>query len=345
MDESTPNDDTDLSERYAKIFRYSNDAIMVVDFGTESFVDVNPAACELLGYDRETLLSLDPSVIHPDDMDRVRESFIADVQQTGSGWTDNLTCITKDGREIPTEVSGATLESEAASSEQTRMIAILRDVSERVRRQRELERQVKRLDRFARTVSHDLRNPLTTLHGQLELARETGKKQHFNKIETTIREIDAILDNVLTLARAESVDKNNLSPVDLETVGTKAWEQVQTANATLRTDAAVNLVADGDQLRELFDNLFRNAVDHGPVDVTVTLWATDDGFVVSDDGPGVPPTEQDQVFEWGYTTIDSGTGFGLAIVADIVAAHGWDIDVSDSEAGGAAFEITGVTFV
>ena len=55
------------AERYRKIFEYSNDAVMIVDLSAETFVDVNPAACELLGYSREELLSKRPEEIHPGD--------------------------------------------------------------------------------------------------------------------------------------------------------------------------------------------------------------------------------------------------------------------------------------
>ena len=54
----------------------------------------------------------------------------------------------------------------------------------------------------------------------------------------------------------------------------------------------------------------------------------------------MPDDEADAVFDWGYTTSDDGTGFGLAIVRDIVDAHGWDITVTDGDTGGARFEIT-----
>jgi signal transduction histidine kinase len=65
-------------------------------------------------------------------------------------------------------------------------------------------------------------------------------------------------------------------------------------------------------------------------------------FYVTDDGTGIDPDERERVFEAGYSTGDGGTGFGLRIARDIVRAHGWDIECTAGEAGGARFEITGV---
>jgi signal transduction histidine kinase len=92
----------------------------------------------------------------------------------------------------------------------------------------------------------------------------------------------------------------------------------------------------------VFENLFRNAVEHAGDDVTITVGTLDGGFYVDDDGPGIPEDERDRVFEAGYSTGEAGTGFGLSIVRDVVEAHGWDIRVVEGADGGARFEITGV---
>ena len=69
-----------------------------------------------------------------------------------------------------------------------------------------------------------------------------------------------------------------------------------------------------------------------------------EGFYVADTGPGIPPSDREDVFEAGYSTSEDGTGFGLRIVGQIADAHGWEITVTESEngEGGARFEFTGV---
>jgi len=91
----------------------------------------------------------------------------------------------------------------------------------------------------------------------------------------------------------------------------------------------------------VFGNLFRNAVEHGSTDVTVTVGALDDGFYVEDTGRGIPDDARDRVFDLGYSSRAEGAGFGLAIVGKIVEDHGWTITVAEGEHGGARFEITG----
>jgi sensor histidine kinase regulating citrate/malate metabolism len=61
-----------------------------------------------------------------------------------------------------------------------------------------------------------------------------------------------------------------------------------------------------------------------------------------DDGPGVPESERERVFERGYSTREEGTGFGLHIVSDVVEGHGWEVTVTESAAGGARFELSSV---
>ncbi|MFC7137350.1 sensor histidine kinase [Halobaculum litoreum] len=100
------------------------------------------------------------------------------------------------------------------------------------------------------------------------------------------------------------------------------------------------VVADSGRLDRLFENLVRNAVEHGGDDVTVTVEAGDGWFAVGDDGPGLPPALHDTAFEEGNSG-GGGTGIGLAIVRSVAEAHGWTVEV-DPAADGARFVVRGV---
>nr|WP_248897169.1 ATP-binding protein [Haloplanus sp. XH21] len=223
----------------------------------------------------------------------------------------------------------------ATALEQVDQTARLRD------RERELSRQNDRLEQFASVISHDLRNPLNVAEGRLELARETGGDEHLDAVEQAHTRMRTLIENLLTLAREgdAAIDRH---PVDLASVIEACWGNVDTADATLTVDVDRTVFADESRLKQLFENLIRNAVEHGGDDVTVTVGDLDGGFYVADDGPGIPEDERSHVFDAGYSTRESGRGFGLSIVKQIVEAHGWEISVTESADGGARFEITGV---
>jgi len=208
-------------------------------------------------------------------------------------------------------------------------------------RERELEARNDRLEQFASVVSHDLRNPLNVATGRLELLREADDSEHAAAIERALDRMEALIDDLLTLARAGETITETES-VSLATAAEAAWETVETADAALVVGTDRTIRADASRLQQLLENLFRNAVEHAGPDVTVTVGDRDGGFYVADDGPGIPADERDRVFEDGYSTDDDGTGFGLAIVESIAEAHGWTVSLDGSADGGARFVFTGV---
>ena len=218
----------------------------------------------------------------------------------------------------------------------------------RIERERELKRKNERLEQFTSFVSHDLKNPLNVADLRLELAMEDCDSEHLRDVAVALDRMETLTDDLLTLAKAgQHVD--DVESIHLATLARTCWQTVQTADADLVVDADLTVLADRTRLKQLLENLIRNAVEHGTSDaeegesdVTVTIGALAGGFCVSDNGRGIPEADRDSIFEHGYSTADGGTGFGLAIVADIVEAHDWSIMVTDSDAGGARFEITGV---
>ena len=207
----------------------------------------------------------------------------------------------------------------------------------------ELERQNDRLEEFAGVVSHDLRNPLEVARGRAELARDECDSEHLAAVERAHDRMTALIDDLLTLAR-EGDPVTDAEPVDLGRVVGSCWRTVDTRDATLRAAADGMVLADEGRLKQLLENLLRNAIEHGGDDVTVAIGTLPDGFYVADDGPGIDPDRRGDVFEAGHTTSESGTGFGLRIVEQVADAHGWSVRAVESEEGGARFEITGVEF-
>ncbi|MFQ3294367.1 MAG: signal transduction histidine kinase [Halobacteriales archaeon] len=215
---------------------------------------------------------------------------------------------------------------------------------------RQAQRERERLEEFASIVSHDLRNPLEVSQGYLEAAFESGNAEHLLRVQNSLDRMEELIEQSLALARKGRV-VDETEPLQFDDVAEEAWVAVETDTASLDVEGTGRIEADESRLRELFENLFRNALEHADADVRVTVgrlgsapsMATEDGrtvagFYVADDGPGIPPEKHAKVFERGYTTEEEGSGLGLAIVQAIAEAHGWAVTVTESDTGGARFE-------
>jgi PAS domain S-box-containing protein len=334
-------------QRYKTVVEASGDPVYTLDAdGTFSFL--NDAFCEMTGYDEDQLLGAHFASLLAQS-DRLRgESIIRSVWESDTNRrTSELTVVRKDGSKIPCEIHVTPLPS-IGTSEYRGNVGVIRDISDRKARERQLrkqrdtlEQQNDRLNKFASVVGHDLRNPLNVAEGRLELARSECDSDHLDSAADAVARGLTLLEDLLTLAR-EGETVSAVESLDLATSVDRAWQTVQTADATLVSETAQTIQADESRLMQLLENLFRNAVEHAGPEVTVTVGELETGFFVTDDGPGIDAAARPDVFETGYSTADEGTGFGLPIVEEIVDAHGWDIAISESSSGGVRFEITGV---
>ncbi|MCG1002982.1 MULTISPECIES: HAMP domain-containing sensor histidine kinase [Halobacterium] len=239
-------------------------------------------------------------------------------------------------------------------TEPSHRILILRDVTERIHHEQELQRQVDRLDEFAGVLAHEIRNPLGTASGWLDQAQQTGDSDAFERVETAHERMNEMVEELLQLARQGSVIGER-SSVPLARLVADSWATVTTGDATLDVDPALDgrtVTGDPARVQEVFSNLFRNSVEHGSrgpeskdggaVAVEVGVTENGRGVYVEDDGPGFEGVEREKLFQSGYTTAAHGTGFGLAIVKQIADAHGWTVRATDAESGGARFELGGI---
>jgi len=367
---STTGDD----EMYRMLVESARDGLYRLD-ANGVFTYLNESFAEILGYDRAELLGTHTSVVMAEGELHRGQEVVRQVLDSDERESDlmDMTMETKSGEEITAAIHFVVLTAEAGRYDG--LMGVMRDITDRKERERALQRQNERLEEFASIVSHDLRNPLNVARGNLDLVARDCDSEYLDTAETALDRMEALIEETLELARqGEMVTETE--PVDLERIVTGCWEMVATGDATLDSPGAGVIRADPDRIKQLFENLFRNAVehgstgsrltaddavehgstspdsqarqdaiDHGGADVAITVGLLDDGFSVADDGPGIPDEEREQVFEPGYTDSEDGTGFGLSIVKRIVEAHDWSIEIAESAAGGARFEITGVAFV
>ncbi|WP_226041438.1 PAS domain S-box protein [Natrinema sp. DC36] len=300
------------------------------------------------GYRPEELVGEHVSIIMGDEDIATAEAEIrALIQSDGREHASfEMETITADGERVPNENHIALLpRNEDGRIQGT--VGVLRDITERKARERELKAQNERLDRFAGIVSHDLRNPLNIAQGRLEMARETCDcaVDDLEAVAWAHDRMSVLIENILTVAR-ERDPSLDVESVDLAALAEDCWNHVETANAALRIETDAVVRADRARLAQLLENLIRNAVEHGGQRVTITVddlgEAAGSGFSIVDDGLGIPADERDRVFESGYSSAEGGTGFGLSIVDRIAEAHGWTVTVTDGDDGGTRFELTGV---
>jgi signal transduction histidine kinase len=223
--------------------------------------------------------------------------------------------------------------------------------------------------RFVADASHELRSPLATVAAGLELlARDTSDPDTVGALCRETARLGRLVDGLLLLARA---DERGLRPrredVDLDEVAHAEQQRPAPpgpAAVGLRVDAEpVRVVGDRGQLAQVVRNLVDNARRHARTGVWVAVRRDDreDGngagphagrppagwalVTVADDGPGVPPDQRARVFERfvrlddARARTDGGAGLGLAIVAEVVAAHGGTVDVIEGPRGGALFRV------
>ncbi|WP_439025702.1 PAS domain-containing sensor histidine kinase [Haloarchaeobius sp. DT45] len=330
-----------IEKRHSRLIEESSDLVTV--FGEDGTIEyVSPSVRGVLGYEPDAVQGEPVTAFsHEADRERVVTDIETLLEQAGGSITFEHRLRRADG-------SWALVESKARNFVDDPVIGGIavnsRDVTDRERRERRLEAQNERLDQFTSVVSHDLRNPLGVAQGYLELGQQTGDEAAFEEVTVALGRMERMIDELLTLAR-EGRTIAETRPVDVERVALDAWRDVSGAMGRIRVDTPGSVTADEARLRELFENLFRNSVEHGSEHeetpesgVVVTVGGTDTGFFVADDGPGIPAAARDQVFEFGHTTTATGTGFGLSIVHRIAEAHDWMVGLTESDGGGVRFE-------
>ena len=269
------------------------------------------------------------------DRERVRDA--AREALSGGDVVVEAEAETEGGR-VRFELTGRRLEDD--DGRVVGLSGVARDVTTRRRTTERLSQENENLEAFGRVLTHDLRNPLGVAVGYLEQYREHDDAAELRRVARALDRIDEIIDEVRRSSRGEPAER---SVVSLSAVARAAWDAVETRDALLVVDASAHVEADPHWLQRLFENLVHNAVEHGGPSPTVHVVDLPEGFFVADDGPGIPDSEREVVFRTGYTTSPTGTGYGLGIVRELAAMHGWRVEVTGSEGGGARFEVHGVT--
>jgi len=344
---------------YENMVTNMDDPVVALDT-TGNVVDANPKAVELLAIDHPVGMDVtDAFERYPQLGQRVEAAeegrVTCDHETEHRQFELTVSPVRPDGNPIASDtrtdggVGGKTLGH----------VTVIRDITDQVREEQELEaqqteleaqkqtlqRQNERLDKFASMLSHDIRNPLAIAEGYLGFARESGDQADIDAVIEAHERMETMVSDLLTVARSDAVITETERLPLVELIRT-AWNTADTSGVRLELTVPddVEIEVDPEAVQHVLENLFRNAADHNEPPLTVvvgTLGPADEptGLFVEDNGRGIPEDERENVFDHGYTTAESGTGFGLSIVAEFVNAHGWEIDATAGGDGGARFEI------
>lgn len=351
--------DVEKLTKYEAAFKKAADGMTITD-DEGRILELNAEAASIYGEDRQQLVGRSMREFLPEEFDF--EAEWGEIQAAKMK-RDEMPILSADGGLHHVEY---TAKSDFLPGQH---LIVSRDISDRKEHEHRLERQIERLNKFASVLSHDLRNPLNVAQTRLDLASQEFESEHFQAIERSHERMESLIDDMLTLVRDQSTE-TDIEQIELSVMVDSCWMNVDTGDATLDITTTRTVEADKKRLKQLFENLFRNAVEHGSTTpdsqdaiddsspspdsqdgterdgggLSVSVGVLEDGFYIADDGVGIPTENHEKVFEDGYSSNKHGTGFGLTIVKQAVETHGWEIRVCDSAAGGARFEISGVRF-
>ena len=372
---------TRLERRFRQLLEAAPDAIVEVSADGQIIL-VNRIAEEMFGYRRDELVGKSVDLLVPDAVrpqhDRHRDSYLEHPRTRPMGSGLDLHARRRDGTLFPVEISLSPIQTDSGMH----VTAVIRDVTERKRadqevrrlqsqytselegRNREIERANRLKSEFLASMSHELRTPLHTIIGFAELLQEGAEGelnetqrrfvQHIHRDSGHLLEL---INDVLDLSKIEAggmVLKRERYPLE-RSIG-EALAAIRPAAAAKRIrieergQAGCEIDADPLRVKEMLYNLLSNAVKFTPEGGTVWIEsAVEGGFAritVADTGIGIPPDEQENIFDKFYqvgnTTrgVREGTGLGLSITKELVQMHGGWMEVTSAPGQGSRFTFT-----
>ncbi len=318
------------------VLRKAQGAIIVVDDG-DNILLCNAAASTALGIEENLAdRALDSSIPYP-----ALRSMFAEVRETGKASLSEVSL--EDGRIFNAQLTPVP---------GVGRVLMMQDIT-----------HLKELDRikseFITAVSHDLRTPLTTIQGYIELLPRAGslntQQQDFIfRARHSMETITVMLDRLLDIERLEAGYEIEMAPCNLAQVIEEAIEnihaQVQAKGLELRWEPDVSLPpVQGNlrHLRQVMDNLLSNAVNYTPKGGWIAVGAEADGehiaVNVADNGVGIAPAQQPYIFDKFYrveskeTVGVTGAGLGLAIVKAVIEKHSGRVWVKSKPGIGSVF--------
>lgn len=338
--------------KFEILFHKSLDVIMLVDGQTGRILDVNQVVRQILGYDRAILLNKPFSVLFPDAGESATDDVLAKLQIHGS------VIAAQEFRRADGSICPMDVTVNLVPWDNERAIFVtLRDVTERTEAETAQQKLIQELDAFAHTVAHDLKTPIAVMMGAAQTLNlpEPLPDDRQDMIRLIVRngqKMVTIIDELLLLAEIRDADVT-LYPLKMSPI---VAEVRQRLDHLIREKQAKIILPShwpaalgyGPWIEEVWTNYLSNALKYGGQPPRITLGGDlqADGMVrfwISDNGAGLTPEEQAQLFT-RFARLSpaghGGHGLGLSIVQSIVEKLGGQVGVTSEPGRGSVFSFT-----
>jgi two-component system sensor histidine kinase PilS (NtrC family) len=338
----------DLASLHQNTIRCLSSGLVTVTLDGH-ITSINEAACEILGMIQGAAAGQPLSIRIPG-LVRVLE----EAGPVGSVRRHEVDAVRPDGAVRNLGISATPLSDHTGQI--IGRVIHFQDLTELRRMQVEVERseRLATIGRLAAGIAHEIRNPLASISGSVEILRTLpgadGEARQL--VDIAVREVDRLnrlITDLLDYARPRAEEKQPLDLAEITSEIAKAFEQEKrTANVRVDVDASAATGIEGaaGQIRQVIWNLLRNAAEAMPAGGTVRLRVLSEErtgggpltvLTVSDDGVGIGKEDVDRIFEPFFSTKPGGTGLGLATVARVVEDHQGHIETVSERGRGTAF--------
>ncbi|MFZ2413471.1 MAG: PAS domain S-box protein [Candidatus Cryosericum sp.] len=348
--------------KFKELFNQARDAIILHitnDDGTMGlFIEANDVACEWTGYTRDELQHMNVADIMVTSTPGLLEQAGQQLNEHGKT-TFGVQLKVRDGHRIPAEVSASAFKLEG----RTVVMSILRDITERLRLESELQRidKLESLGTLAGGIAHDFNNMMTGIVGNINLARiedDRGRaRELLEEAEREVLQARGLTQQLLTFAKGGAPLRSvqNVSHILRESVSFALRGSDVSASFDLPLDLSWADV-DGGQIGQVFSNIAINADEAMPAGGTLLVSARNVTFIhpvpypdlapgnyvridISDTGIGIAEADLRKIFDPFFSTKRRGSGLGLATSYAIVQKHDGYIAVSSTLGVGTTFSI------
>lgn len=338
-------------ERYRDLANTSVDGVISVD-SEMRIILWNPGAERIFSYMKEEMQGQSLLKIVPKRYRIAKKKGFVEFRKNGSGPVIGKTLefkgLRKDGTEIPIELSV----SSRIVDETHIATAIVRDISERKQMQKQLMRAEKLdiLGQLAAGISHELRNPLGAIKNAaffLNMTLEEPMQEVKETLELLEKEVatsERIISSLLDFARAKPPIRRKVNIAKIIKEALSLANVPDTIKVSTKIESLPTILADPDQLAQVFRNIILNAVQAVPdggrlvvkSEVPSPKWVA---VSFADTGIGIPKDNLGRIFEPFFTTKAKGIGLGLAVTKSLVEGHGGTIEVKSKVGKGSTFTV------